>query len=60
MAHQKNRRTDFKVLSTDFESWLENPENVEKSSSIKDATIKKDGKVVPMKKSSGNYLQQPY
>ena len=60
-AHQKNRRTDFKILSDDFKKWLqENPETGKMSEvkPIKDASINDKGEVVPIKKTTGNYLQQ--
>jgi len=59
LAHQKNRRTDFKILSDDFKSWLnENPNKTKENGAVKDASIDKDGKIVPMKKSTGNFIQQ--
>ena len=59
LAHQKNRRTDFKVISENLEDWLKNnPELEDKNKAIKDASINQDGQVVPMKKASGNFLQQ--
>ncbi|MAQ47568.1 MAG: hypothetical protein CMD27_01650 [Flavobacteriales bacterium] len=59
LAHQKNRRTDFKILSDDFKDWLNKNPNIGKNNNaVKDASIDKDGKVVPMKKSTGNFIQQ--
>ena len=59
LAHQKNRRTDFKVLSDDFKDWLnKNPNIAKNNNAVKDASIDKDGKVIPMKKSTGNFIQQ--
>ena len=59
LAHQKNRRTDFKVLSDDFKDWLnKNPNIAKNNNAVKDAAIDKDGKVIPIKKSTGNFIQQ--
>ena len=59
LAHQKNRRTDFKILSDDFESWIEDNPNLKKGKKpLRNAAINQDGEVVPMKKSSGNFIQQ--
>ena len=59
LAHQKNRRTDFKVLSDNLDEWLEkNPLLNDENPPIKDASIDDEGKVVPMQKSSGNFIQQ--
>ncbi|MDC0189422.1 OmpA family protein [Flavobacteriales bacterium] len=63
-AHQKNRRTDFKVLSDNFNNWIkENPIDLEiESSPIKRATIDEEGKVEPLdntiNKKKGNYIQE--
>tara|TARA_Y100000589_G_scaffold332346_1_gene392159 strand:+ start:8017 stop:10320 length:2304 start_codon:yes stop_codon:yes gene_type:complete len=63
-AHQKNRRTDFKVLSDDFNKWIkENPVDLEDNSQpIKRATIDQKGQVEPIgvksKKVSGSYIQE--
>ena len=60
-AHQKNRRTDFKVLSNDFKQWIkENPNTGDdkQMKPVKDAAINDKGEVVPIKKTTGNFLQQ--
>ena len=63
-AHQKNRRTDFKVLSNDFKKWMkENPDLSGQKQAIKSATIDEKGKIAPTeqktsKKTTGNFLQQ--
>ena len=50
---------DFKILSDDFKDWLnKNPNIATNNNAVKDAAIDKDGNVVPMKKSTGNYIQQ--
>ena len=59
LAHQKNRRTDFKVLSDDFQKWIkQNPDGPIKEKVVQNASITDDGEVVPMKKTSGSFLQQ--
>jgi peptidoglycan-associated lipoprotein len=46
-AHQKNRRTDFKVLSNDLKSWVKDNPISDELPFIKDATIDKDGNIKP-------------
>mgnify|MGYP001487694354 CR=1 FL=1 len=59
IAHQKNRRTDFKVLSDDVEKWLRDNPNIKGDKKvIKNAIIEDDGKVIPIKKETGNFIQQ--
>ena len=59
IAHQKNRRTDFKVLSDDVKKWLrDNPDIKGDKKVIKNAIIEDDGKVIPIKKETGNFIQQ--
>ena len=59
IAHQKNRRTDFKVLSDDLEQWLKENPNINGSKQvIQNATIDDQGEVVPIKNERGNFLQQ--
>ena len=59
LAHQKNRRTDFKVLSDDFQKWIkQNPDGPIKEKVVQNASITDDGEVVPMKKTSGSFLKQ--
>ena len=59
LAHQKNRRTDFKVLSDNIEKWIkDNPGVTGGNKVIKNAIIEDDGKVVPVKKETGNFIQQ--
>ena len=43
-AHQKNRRTDFKVLSTSLEEYSKKIENKDKS--IQDAIIDEEGNLI--------------
>ena len=60
-AHQKNRRTDFKVLSDDFKKWLkENPDLGGEEKAIQRASIDEEGKVIPTReeKPTGNFLEQ--
>ena len=61
-AHQKNRRTDFKVLSDNFEQWIkDNPpvQNGGLEPTIQRATIDEGGKVIPLiKNSKGNFVQE--
>ena len=58
-AHQRNRRTDFKVLSDDFDQWIkENPNpgnNVNQGPQR--ALINEKGDVIPMD-AKGNFVQQ--
>ena len=57
LAHQKNRRTDFKVLSDDFKDWLnKNPNIAKNNNDVKDAAIDKDGRL--FNKITGNFIQQ--
>ena len=57
-AHQKNRRTDFKVIDIDFKDWLEkNPNMGENEKTIQRAIIDKEGQVIPTD-SNGNFIQQ--
>ena len=43
-AHQKNRRTDFKVISENLEDYIKEKEN--KDGSIQDAIIDEDGNLI--------------
>ena len=58
-AHQKNRRTDFKVLSDNFEQWIkENPNlNQDVNTGPQRAMINEKGDVIPLD-SKGNFVQQ--
>ena len=59
LAHQKNRRTDFKVLRDDFKDWLnKNPNIAKNNNAVKDAAIDNDGKVIPIKKKIINFIQK--
>ncbi|MBE37701.1 MAG: hypothetical protein CMP50_03485 [Flavobacteriales bacterium] len=58
LAHQKNRRTDFKVLSGDFKEWLDkNPNLGNDERTIQRALIDQKGQVIPTD-SKGNFIQQ--
>ena len=58
VAHQKNRRTDFKVLSGDFKEWLDkNPSLENDERTIQRALIDQKGQVIPTD-SKGNFIQQ--
>jgi len=58
IAHQKNRRTDFKVIHIDFKDWMEkNPNLGDNEKSIQRAIIDQKGKVIPTD-SNGNFIQQ--
>tara|TARA_B100001250_G_scaffold189598_1_gene162862 strand:+ start:6717 stop:9017 length:2301 start_codon:yes stop_codon:yes gene_type:complete len=58
IAHQKNRRTDFKVINSDFKDWLEkNPNLGDNEKTIQRAIIDQKGQVIPMD-SNGNFIQQ--
>ena len=59
LTHQKNRRTDFKVISDNFEEWIKNnPLGIDAAPPvIKEASINEDGEVVPINKGTGDYLQ---
>ena len=57
-AHQKNRRTDFKILSDNFEDWLDkNPGLGENERNIQRAIIDQKGAVIPTD-AKGNFIQQ--
>tara|TARA_B100000579_G_scaffold16256_2_gene11535 strand:+ start:27187 stop:29496 length:2310 start_codon:yes stop_codon:yes gene_type:complete len=57
-AHQKNRRTDFKILSDNFEDWLDkNPSLGENERNIQRAIIDQKGAVIPTD-AKGNFIQQ--
>ena len=45
-AHQFNRRTDFKIISENFEEWFE--ENKKLESPIKDGVLDKDGNLIDL------------
>ena len=53
-AHQINRRTDFKVLSNDVETWIKDNPKLISQPIIKDASIDKDGNIKPNTK--GNFV----
>jgi outer membrane protein OmpA-like peptidoglycan-associated protein len=58
LAHQENRRTDFKVIHSDFEDWLEkNPNLGDNEKTIQRAIIDQRGQVIPTD-SKGNFIQQ--
>ena len=46
VAHQFNRRTDFKIISENFEEWFE--ENKKLESPIKDGVLDKDGNLIDL------------
>ncbi len=58
-AHQRNRRTDFKILSDDFQEWIKENPNVNKdfNKGPQRAMINEDGDVIPID-SRGNFVQQ--
>ena len=58
-AHQRNRRTDFKILSDDFQEWIkENPNvNQDFNKGPQRAMINEKGDVIPID-SRGNFVQQ--
>ncbi len=58
-AHQRNRRTDFKILSDDFKEWIKENPNVNKdfNKGPQRAMINEDGDVIPID-SRGNFVQQ--
>ncbi len=59
LAHQKNRRTDFKILSNDFKKWIkDNPQLSQNQTKkvIQNASIDKDGNIKPNTK--GNFIEQ--
>ena len=56
-AHQRNRRTDFKVLSDDFEQWLKDNPNQGEEKGPQRAMINEKGNVIPLD-AKGNFIQQ--
>ncbi|MBF25956.1 MAG: hypothetical protein CMP49_05535 [Flavobacteriales bacterium] len=58
IAHQKNRRTDFKVLDSNLDDWLKkNPNLKDENDKIQRALIDKEGNVIPTD-SKGNFIEQ--
>ena len=53
-AHQRNRRTDFKILSNDVKTWIKDNPGFMNQPVIKDASIDKDGVITPNTK--GNFI----
>jgi len=60
LAHQKNRRTDFKVLSDNFKQWVKDNPMISNSNdkTIQRAIIDEKGKVLPITNSKGNFLEE--
>ena len=59
-AHQRNRRTDFKVLSDNFQEWIKENPTINEEGIYKGpqrAMINEKGDVIPMD-AKGNFVQQ--
>jgi len=59
-AHQRNRRTDFKVLSDNFDQWIKENPDFGKNNQMQGpqrAMINEKGDVIPMD-AKGNFVQQ--